>query len=100
MDNLMGPRSKEEISSLIKEWEESKLSKKAFCEQKRINYQTFIGWMVQRRNRIATSEKRFVPVQVEAKTGQLFAEIHLSGTRKVILYSTVSAEFIQAIIKC
>ena len=95
------PRTKEEISQLILEWEQSSLSKKLFCDQKQLNYQTFIGWIIQRRNRASSVEHKFIPIQIEARpTVGLFAEIHLSGSRKVILHQAVNFEFFQAVLKC
>lgn len=98
--NLAAKRSKEEISLILQEWEQSKLSKKVFCQQKQINYQTFIGWIVQRRNRESLSDRQFVPVQIDARPNMVFAEIHLSSSRKVILHSPVGSDFIQAVLKC
>lgn len=92
-------RSAEEISAMISDWQTSGLSKKQFCLQKEINYQTFIGWMIQRRNRSAR-EKKFIPLEVEPQPKGIFAEIHLSAAKKIILHYPVSADFIQVIIKC
>jgi hypothetical protein len=94
------PRSKEEVTRILQEWEGSNLSKKAFCQQRQINYQTFIGWIVKRRNRSALNESRFIPVQVEHKPSGVFAEIYLSGSRKIILHSAVDADFIRTVLKC
>lgn len=93
-------RTREEIAGFISEWEKSELSKKAFCEKKAINYQTFIGWFVQKRNKGKLPEKKFIPVQIEQSGNAVFAEIHFSGNKKIILHQPVSAEFLQAILKC
>lgn len=93
-------RTREEISALISEWQQSNLSKKNFCDQKKINYQTFIGWIVQRRSKSAASENKFIPVQVDQPQKGLFAEIYLSDSRKIVLHQLVDLEFIKAILKC
>lgn len=98
--NVVTKRSKDEISLILQEWEQSGISKKSFCLQKQINYQTFIGWMVQRRNRKVLSDRKFIPVQIDAESKSVFAEIHLSSSRKVLLHSPVGSDFIQAILKC
>ena len=98
--NIGITRTKEEISALLTEWEQSKLNKKNFCDQKGINYQTFIGWFVQKRNKGKLPEKKFIPVQIEQSGNALFAEIHLSSNKKIILHQPVSAEFLQGILKC
>lgn len=101
MDKKAGPpRPKEEVAKLLIEWEQSNLSKKDFCNQNNINYQTFIGWIVQRRNQNQPIEKKFIPIQVEARNSNVFAEIHLTSTKKIILYQSVSVEMIKTILRC
>jgi hypothetical protein len=92
-------RTPEEINNLITEWEQSKICKKKFCDSKGINYQTFFGWFVQRRERINPQMKKFIPVQIE-QSGAMFAEIQLNKAKKIILYRPVSVEFFRAILKC
>ena len=92
-------RSKEEINALVTEWESSGLSKKLFAESKNINYMTFIGWF-SRGPAKKSVEKKFIPVQLESTHSGLFAEISLSGSRKIVLHQPISIEFLQAILKC
>ena len=101
MDQKPGlARPKEEVAAILLEWEQSKLSKKTFCEQKKINYQTFIGWIVQRRNRIAKEANKFIPIQVKPSHEGIFAEIHISSTRKIILHQPVSGDVLVSLLKC
>lgn len=92
-------RSKEEIATLIKEWESSGLSKKHFTESKNINYMTFIGWFSRGAGKKPT-EKKFIPVQMPSTTTGPFAELFFSNGRKIIFHQPVSIEFFQAILKC
>ena len=95
------PRSKEEKEAIYMEWQSSGLSKKEFCSQKSLNYQTFIWWFASKKRKAENQNKAtFVPVVVESTPQSLQIEIQLSGSRKVILSGTPSIEFIQAILKC
>jgi len=96
MNLKVSKRPAEEITLLIAEWESSGLSKKSFCEEKQINYQTFIGWMINRRKK--TTDKKFIPLQVQKSEGP-FAELHL-GNKKIIFHHPISAEFIRDVLKC
>lgn len=95
------PRSKEEKEAIYAEWQSSGLSKKAFCIQKSLNYQTFIWWFASKKRKAENQRKgTFVPVVVEPTSQLLHIEIQLSGSRKVILSGTATIDIIQAILKC
>ncbi len=92
-------RSREEIASLMQEWENSGLSKKKFAESKNINYMTFIGWFSRGPGK-KPIEKRFIPIQIPTSAAGLFAELYLSNQRKIVLHQAVEAEFLQMLLKC
>ena len=92
-------RSREEIVSLMQEWETSGLSKKLFAESKNINYMTFIGWF-SRGSGNKAREKRFIPIEMPAVSSGVFAELYLSNHRKIVLCQAVEAEFLQLLLKC
>lgn len=92
-------RSREEIASLMQEWENSGLSKKLFAESKNLNYMTFIGWFSRGPGKKST-EKKFIPIQIPSAPSALFAELYLSNHRKVVLHQIVNAEFLQLLLKC
>ena len=90
--------SKEERLALYKEWQASGLSKKEFCRQKPLNYQTFIWWFSKKKAK-QESKGKFVPVTINKEFQASQSEIHLSVSRKVILSGTVNTAIIQAIVK-
>lgn len=90
--------SPEQKDALFKEWQNSGLTKKEFCEKKQLSYQTFIWWFS--RKKIKEKKSGFVPVQVDAVSGANCIEIHLSNSRKVIITGSVKVDLIQAILKC
>jgi hypothetical protein len=92
-------RSREEVEQLISDWKDSGIGKKEFCIQRQLNYQTFVSWFYLRKKK-SKSHKGFIPVQVEATTVGIFAEIQLGTSRKIIFHQPVSLEVFQAILKC
>ena len=98
--NQGSARSKEEILQIIREWQQSGLSKKVFCEQKQINYQTFIGWGVQHRNGNKPAGRGFVQVEIPKHASGVFAELHLERGKKIILHHPVTAEVLVTLLKC
>lgn len=92
-------RSKEEISTLIQEWETSGLSKKLFAESKNINYMTFIGWFSRGYGK-AFIQKKFIPIQIPTSASGIFAELYLSNQNKIVLHQAVSPEYLQMLLKC
>ena len=94
-------RTKEEKEAIREEWKRSGLSKKEFCKQKDISYQTFIWWFAAESRREKNRAKsKFVPVSVALSETGISTEIHLSNSRKVIFHGSVSAEMIQAVLRC
>lgn len=94
-------RTKEEKEAIYQEWQSSGLSKKEFCIQKSLNYQTFIWWFASKKRKAENQSKGiFVPVVVEPSSQSLHIEIQLSGSRKIILSGTPALDIIQAILRC
>lgn len=50
-------RTANEIFDFIEKWKSSGLTKKEFCLNERLNYQTFMGWMGRRNYLFAGSHK-------------------------------------------
>ena len=101
MSKNNGPaRSKEEVRQILQQWQQSGLSKKAFCAQNQINYQTFIGWGVQQRNSNIPEGKGFIAVEIPKQAGGVFAELHLERGKKIILHHPVAAELLVTLLKC
>lgn len=100
MDKKPHPsRSREEISSLMQEWEISGLSKKLFAESKNINYMTFIGWFSRGTSK-KSIERKFIPIHIPSANSGPFAELFLNNSRRIILYQPVAIEYLQSLMKC
>ncbi len=81
------PEREHRWRAVMSEWEQSGLSMRAFCRDRRINVQTFYGWRRSLRQRDGQSadsstpprpnrKRRFVQVQV---TGPSWLELSLGG---------------------
>jgi hypothetical protein len=94
-------RTKEEKAAILEEWEKSGLSKKEFCLQKNIRYQTFIWWFASlKRSQKDAATNKFIPISVEQDLKHTSTEVHLSNSRIVIFHGYVSAEILQAVLRC
>lgn len=91
--------SKEEREALKVEWQNSGLGKKEFCVSKELNYNTFISWFTMPA-KSKPAKVGFLPVQVEANSSGVFAEVELGRGRKITFHAAVSVEVLQAVLKC
>ncbi len=72
----------EEMQGVIKEWQTSGLSKKAFCRQRNITYQTFHYWC---KRLTETSSPGFTEVTLDsAPSAGKFEIIFPSGVRMIL----------------
>lgn len=72
----------QEMQGVIKEWQTSGLSKKAFCRQRNIKYQTFHYWC---KRLTETSSPGFTEVVVDSGLGVgKFEIIFPSGVRMIL----------------
>jgi hypothetical protein len=72
----------EEMQGVIKEWQTSGLSKKAFCRQRNIKEHTFHYWC---RRLIETSSRGFTEVALDSGPGAgKFEIIFPSGVRMIL----------------
>lgn len=72
----------EEMQVVIKEWQTSGLSKKAFCRQRNIKYQTFHYWC---KRLIETSSSGFTEVMLDSgRCAGKFEIVFPSGVRMIL----------------
>jgi len=93
-------RTAKEVIDFIEKWKLSGLTKKEFCLNERLNYQTFMGWMGRRKPKSSNLKSNFIPLQMNLASGGPFAEVHLGNNRRIIFHQPVSLEFFQAVLKC
>jgi len=93
-------RTAKEILEYIEKWKLSGQTKKEFCLNESLNYQTFMGWMGRRKPKSPILKNKFIPLEISPPCAGPFAEVHLGNNRKIIFHQPVSWEFFQGVLKC
>lgn len=93
-------RTKEEIDSLVEQWRQSGKNKMAFCRERNINYQTFIGWTTPKKSHHKKTSS-FIPLSIAAgqERQNIFATIYFRNGSCVCFHQNVSAEYFQSLLR-
>jgi hypothetical protein len=91
-----GWRTREQKEELILQWQQSGKSRKEFCQEHGITYNSLVGWCKQFKDRKTSSG--FTEVKLNS-TSALFAQVHLPGGIKIDFYQAIPADFIRSFIK-
>lgn len=94
-------RTKQEIEVLIEQWRKSGKTKKDFCQDYPLNYQTFIGWTKKKKKELTLSKKtssNFIPLEVTKESRAVFAEIRLSNGNSVIIHEYVGTGYLRSLL--
>ena len=91
-----GWRTREQKEELILQWQQSGKSRKEFCQEKGITYNSLVGWCKQFKDRKASPG--FAEVKVKTHSG-LFAQVHLPGGKRIDFFHSVPVEYFQSLIK-
>ena len=86
-------RTREEKQALILQWQQSGKSRKEFCEESGIGYNSLVSWCKEFRDRKVKSG--FTEVKM-TPTISIFAQVHLPGGVKIDFYQPITAEFIRS----
>ena len=90
-------RTRQEKDELIALWKQNGKSRKLYCNDQGLNYNSFVTKYKQHK---AKGETETGFSQVIVQSGEkLFAQLHLSGEIRIDLYQPLSAEFIRALLK-
>lgn len=91
-----GWRTSEQKEELIQQWQQSGKSRKEFCDEHQISYNSLVGWCKQLKDKKASPG--FSEIRVRADSG-LFAQIHLAGGIRIDFFHSVPAEYFQSLMK-
>ncbi len=91
-----GWRSREQKEELILQWQQSGKSRKEFCEEHQISYNSLVGWCKQFKDQKTASG--FAEVKLN-HSSSLFAQVHLPGGIKIDFYQPIPADFIRSFLK-
>ena len=90
-------RTRLEKDEFISQWKQSGKSRRVFCQEHGLNYNSFITWNKEQKSKLKT-EAGFSEITVQ-NSERLFAQIHLSEQKRIDLYQPLSSEFIRSLLK-
>ncbi len=93
-----GWRTREQKEEIILQWQQSGKSRKEFCQEQGISYNSLVGWCKQFRDQAEI--RGFTEVKVNETTqAGLFARLHLPDGITIDLYQSVPAHYFQSLIR-
>jgi hypothetical protein len=91
-----GWRTREQKEELILQWQQSGKSRKEFCQEQGITYNSLVGWCKQFKDQKASTG--FSEVKVKSDPG-LFAQLNLPGGIRIDFFHSVPVEYFQSLIR-
>ena len=95
------PEVREQMFSMIEQWQGSGLTQKAFCEQQSLRYHTFYYWYKCYRRQPAGPDENnpsFVKLKIAKPPAAGSIEIHYPGGFRLIFHEPVSAIYLKALL--
>lgn len=90
-----------QMFEMIEQWQQSGLTKKAFCEQQSIKHHSFFYWYKryrQKQSGIDNNESAFLKLQVASPVAAAMVEVHFPGGVRLLFHQAVSSDYIKSII--
>ncbi len=90
-----------QMFEMIEQWQQSGLTKKAFCEQQSIRHHSFFYWYKcyrQQQAGIDNNESAFLKLQVASPVAGATVEVHFPGGVRLLFHQAVSSDYIKSII--
>ncbi len=91
-----GWRTREQKEEIIQQWQQSGKSRKEFCQEHGITYNSLGGWCKQFRDKKASTG--FSEVKVNSYSG-IFAQVHLPGGIRIDFFHSIPNEYFQSLIR-
>ena len=89
-------RTREQKEEIIQQWQESGKSRKEFCEEHQVSYNSLVGWCKQFKDQKAASG--FTEVKMKEVSG-LYAQVHLPGGIRIDFFRVVPVEYFQSLVR-
>ena len=90
--------AREQMFSMISNWQQSGLSQKAFCSQHDIPYHVFHYWYKVYSNVNVTPIASFVKLQVSPTPGSSVAELICTDGKRLVFHQPVTADYLKVLI--
>ena len=92
---------KQQMFSMINEWQQSSLTQKAWCEQHAMRYHVFHYWYKRYRDAQAVDkEPGFIPLKIKPSfdTSAAHIELLLPDGKRLLFHQPVSSNYLKAVI--
>jgi len=89
-------RTREQKEELILLWQQSGKSRKVFCEEQGITYNSLVSWCKQFKDQKVSTG--FSEVKLEESRG-LFAQLNFPGGIKIDFYRSLPVEYLQSLLR-
>lgn len=89
-----GWRTREEKESIVRQWQASGKSRKVFCDENGIGYNSLVSWCKQLKDArpAGFSQVKLSPTV----TSELYAQAHFPGGIRIDFYQPFSSDFIRS----
>ena len=97
----LDPEVRGQMFRMIEQWQQSDLSKKAYCQQQSIKHHTFYYWYKRYRQQQAGIDNKnssFVKLQISKPVTAGAVEIHFPGGIHLFFHEPVSSNYLKALI--
>lgn len=91
-----GWRTRQQKEEIINQWQQSGKSRKEFCEENQISYNSLAGWCKQFKDQKISSG--FSEVKIREASG-LYAQVHLPSGIRIDFFQIVPVEYFQFLIR-
>ena len=92
----------QQMFSKIREWQQSGITQKAWCQAHQIKYHVFHYWYKRYRSSDAsgTTQNQFIALQIEpaAVAGAAYMELILVDGKRLLFNQIVSSDYLKALI--
>ena len=95
------PEVHRQMFDMIEQWQQSGLTKKAYCDQQSIKHHTFYYWYKRYRQQhadIDIKSSSFVKLQIEKSPATPSVEIHFPGGIRLLFHGPVSPNYLKTLI--
>ena len=93
-----GWRTREQKEEIILQWQQSGKSRKEFCQEQGITYNSLVGWCKQFKDKKSSSGFLEVKVNTDSNPG-LFAQVNLPGGIRIDFFHSLPVEYFQSLIR-
>ena len=96
-------QTRDEMFSMIRNWQQSGLTQKAYCEQNKIRYHVFHYWYKCFRDlQLPAKEAGFIPLKIQPSTSVNTSlphiELLLADGKRLLFHQPVASDYLKALI--